>query len=66
MDLAAGPFESRALKRWPWLILRNFDATRCAEPEPVSSWAPCGPRNRSRPSVRMRFNCANLISIFLR
>jgi hypothetical protein len=31
-----------------------------------SSWAPCGPRSRSRPSLRMRFRCANRISIFLR
>jgi hypothetical protein len=31
-----------------------------------SSWAPCGPRSRSRPSFRMRFKCANRISIFLR
>src|ERR1700731_3168556 len=31
-----------------------------------SSWAPRGPRSRSRPSFRMRFKCANLISIFLR
>jgi hypothetical protein len=31
-----------------------------------SSWAPRGPRSRSRPSRRMRFKCANRISIFLR
>src|SRR5437763_6289636 len=31
-----------------------------------SSWAPRGPRSRSRPSLRMRFKCANRISIFLR
>ena len=31
-----------------------------------SSWAPRGPRSRSRPSFRMRFRCANRISIFLR
>ena len=31
-----------------------------------SSWAPRGPRSRSRPSFRIRFKCANLISIFLR
>ena len=31
-----------------------------------SSWAPRGPRNRSRPSFRMRFKWANRISIFLR
>src|SRR5271154_7040664 len=31
-----------------------------------SSWAPRGPRSRSRPSFRMRFKCANRISIFLR
>jgi hypothetical protein len=31
-----------------------------------SSWAPCGPRSRSRPSFRMRFKCANRILIFLR
>ena len=31
-----------------------------------SSWAPRGPRSRSRLSFRMRFKCANLISIFLR
>src|SRR5690349_475883 len=31
-----------------------------------SSWAPRGPRRRSRPSLRMRFKCANRISIFLR
>src|SRR6202044_4195107 len=29
-----------------------------------SSWAPRGPRSRSRPSFRMRFRCANRISIF--
>src|ERR1700733_12960136 len=29
-------------------------------------WAPRGPRSRSRPSLRMRFKCANRISIFLR
>jgi hypothetical protein len=31
-----------------------------------SSWAPRGPRSRSRPSRRMRFRCANRISIFFR
>ena len=31
-----------------------------------SSWAPRGPRSLSRPSLRMRFKCANRISIFLR
>ena len=31
-----------------------------------SSWAPRGPRSRSRPSFRMRLRCANRISIFLR
>src|SRR5438132_1741 len=31
-----------------------------------SSWAPWGPRSRSRPSFRMRLRCANRISIFLR
>jgi hypothetical protein len=31
-----------------------------------SSWAPRGPRSRSRPSLRIRFKCANRISIFLR
>src|ERR1700726_1984202 len=31
-----------------------------------SSWAPLGPRSRSRPSLRMRLRCANRISIFLR
>src|ERR1700737_3280515 len=31
-----------------------------------SSWAPLGPRSRSRPSPRMRLRCANRISIFLR
>jgi hypothetical protein len=31
-----------------------------------SSWAPRGPRSRSRPSFRIRFKCANRISIFLR
>jgi hypothetical protein len=31
-----------------------------------SSWAPLGPRSLSRPSLRMRFKCANRISIFLR
>ena len=31
-----------------------------------SSWAPRGPRSRSRPSFRMRFKCANRISIFFR
>ena len=31
-----------------------------------SSWTPRGPRSRSRPSFRMRFKCANRISIFLR
>src|SRR5829696_457134 len=31
-----------------------------------SSWAPLGPRSRSRPSFKMRFKCANRISIFLR
>jgi hypothetical protein len=30
-----------------------------------ASWAPRGPRSRSRPSFRMRFKCANRISIFL-
>ena len=29
-----------------------------------SSWAPRGPRSRSRPSLRMRFKCANRILIF--
>src|SRR5262249_17882885 len=32
----------------------------------TSSRAPLKPRNRSRSSLRMRFMCANLISIFLR
>ena len=31
-----------------------------------SSLAPQGPRNRSLPSPRMRFRCANSISTFLR
>jgi hypothetical protein len=31
-----------------------------------SSWAPRGPRNRSRSNLRMRLRCANRISIFLR
>ena len=31
-----------------------------------SSWTPHGPRNRSRPSPRMRLRCANSISTFLR
>ena len=31
-----------------------------------SSWAPRGPRSRSRPSLRIRFKCANRISIVLR
>jgi hypothetical protein len=30
------------------------------------SWAPRGPRSRSRPSLRMRSRCANRISTFLR
>jgi hypothetical protein len=31
-----------------------------------SSWAPLGPRSRSRPSLRMRSRCANRIKTFLR
>jgi hypothetical protein len=43
--------------------LRRF----CAIAASVNSnWAPHGPRNRSRPSLRIRLRCANRISIFLR
>ena len=31
-----------------------------------AAWAPRGPRSRSRPSLKMRFKCANCISIRLR
>jgi len=42
---------------------RRFSAM---EARTNSSWAPRGPRSRSRSSFRMRFKCANPISIFLR
>ena len=42
-----------------WASLRRF----CAIAANVNSnWAPHGPRNRSRPSRKIRFKCANSIS----
>ena len=46
--------------------LRTVAGSERWRPEQTHPGHPRGPRSRSRPSFRMRFRCANLISIFLR
>ena len=48
------------------LSLANFRRFWAVAARVNSSWTPHGPRNRSRPSPRMRLRCANSISTFLR